>query len=297
MSVDDRRHRRWSGYPSQTLLALFSLALSLLFVFVLVGCADKEGAKGTPSVTRTVTVPATPLPAAPTSLPAGATTGARIRARGILRVGVRYDLAPFGYITDDGEVAGFGVDAGRELARRWLGDAQSVEFRQVRSDTAIEYLEAGDVDVVITALTHSQDQEQRADFSLPYFYDGHALLVRSADADVIGGLAGLQGRPVAVVAWEGADDVLGAAVPFTPTFQIYDRFDAAVEALGRGEVEAVADLRRRLFWGNRMFPETTIIGQHTSAAVAFAFRQNDPFFADLVNLTFQEMVADGSYLG
>jgi putative glutamine transport system substrate-binding protein len=260
-------------------------------LLLLAACASGESAE----------VPQTPVPAAtsplstPTPLPDDATTAARIRARGYLLVGVRYDLQPFGYVTQGGELAGFGVDLGRELARRWLGDAQAVQFRQVRSDTAVEHLQAGDVDVIAAALTHTQDWEAGADFSLPYFVDGQALLVRATDAAAIGGPANLAGRPVGVVAWGEAGDALAAAVPFTLTLQLYDRFDAAVAALGRGEVDAVADLRRRLFWGNRMLPEAVIVGQYTAAPVALAFPQNDSFFADLVNLTFQEMVADGTY--
>jgi polar amino acid transport system substrate-binding protein len=151
------------------------------------------------------------------------------------------------------------------------------------------------VDIVITALFHRQDWEAGVDFSLPYFMDGQALLVRAGDAAAIGGPLGLEGRTVGVVAWEEAADALRGAVPFTFTLQTYDRFDAAVAALGRGEVDAVASLRRRLFWGRRLLPEAAIVGQYTAAPVAFAFPQNDPLFADLVNLTFQEMVVDGTY--
>ncbi len=263
----------------------------LLIVCLLTACAG-ERETGT---TATISPVATPLSPVPTPLPDNATTGARIRARGHLLVGVRYDLQPFGYITDDGEVAGFEVDLGRELARRWLGDAGAVQFRQVRSDTAIEHLQAGDVDIVIAALTHMQGREGGADFSLMYFVDGQALLVRAADEAAIGGPAGLEGRPVGVVAWGEAHEALEAAVPFTITLQPYDRFDAAVAALGRGEVDAVADMSRRLFWGRCVLPETAIVGQYTAAPVALAYPQNDPFFADLVNLTFQEVVSDGTY--
>ena len=118
----------------------------------------------------------TPVAATPIALPSQATTGARILSRGFLRVGVRYDLQPFGSVTGDGGLAGFDVDLGRELARRWLGDAEAVQFRQVRSDTAVERLEAGEVDIVIAALTHTRDREAGADFTLPYFIDGQALL-------------------------------------------------------------------------------------------------------------------------
>jgi ABC-type amino acid transport substrate-binding protein len=276
------------------------MALWLLLVaFLLVSCVGGEETGVAPTSAPDAVTPSSASPTPP-PLPEGATIGARIRSRGTLLVGVRYDLQPFGYVTEEGEVAGFGVDFGRELARRWLGDAQAVQFRQVRSDTAVEHLQAGDVDIVITALTHTQDREAGADFSLPYFVDGQALLVRAADAatanaGVLGGPAGLEGRPVGVVAWEEAAGALRAAVPFTPTIQTYDRFDAAVAALGQGEVDAVASLRRRLFWGARLLPGTAIIGQYTATPVSLAFPQDDPFFADLVNLTFQEMVVDGAY--
>lgn len=230
-----------------------------------------------------------------TALPPGATTGARILARGLLRVGVRYDLEPFSSVTADGGLAGFDVDLGRELARRWLGDAGAVEFSQVRSDTAIERLEAGDVDIVLAALTHTRDREAGGDFSLPYFIDGQAILVRSADPTPIRGPDDVAGRTVGVVSWADAHDALRAAVPFTLTVRAYDRFDQAVAALGRGEVDAVGETRRRLFWGMRMLPGSAVVGQYTAEPVAIAFPQDDPFFADLVRLTLQDLVADGTF--
>ncbi len=290
MNWDNQRHRMCAGRLHPNHVPCFPLWL-LLVACLLTACATGGGTE----TASTLSPIATPLAPVPTPLPDNATTAARIRARGYLLVGVRYDLQPFGYITNEGQVAGFDVDLGRELARRWLGDTQAVQFRQVRSDTAIEHLQAGDVDVVIAALTHTQDWEAGADFSLPYFVDGQALLVRGADAAAIGGPMSLEGRPVGAVAWDTAGDALEAAVPFTLTLQPYDRFDATVAALGRGEIDAVADLRRRLFWGQRILPETAIVGQYTAVPVAIAFSQDDPFFADLVNLTFQEIVSDGIY--
>jgi putative glutamine transport system substrate-binding protein len=264
------------------------IAALLIAALLFAACTGEEA---------TPVVP-TPSPAAtstPTPLPPGATLAARIRARGVLLVGIRYDLQPFGYVTAEGTLAGFDVDLGREFARRWLGDATAVQFRQVRSDTAVEHLQAGDVDLVIAALPHTQDREAGADFTLPYFIDGQALLVRAADAAAVAGPSSLAGIPVGVVSWGDAGDALWAAVTFTPTLQPYDRFDTAVAALGTGEVAAVADLRSRLFWGMQMQPSSVIVGQYTSLPLALAYPQNDSYFADLVNLTLQEMVADGTY--
>lgn len=265
--------------------------IAALWIAVLLLAACNGGTPTPPAIS-------TPPPAvtvAPTPLPPGATVAARIRARGVLLVGVRYDLQPFGYVTAEGTLAGFDVDLGREFARRWLGDATAVQFRQVRSDTAVEHLQAGDVDLVIAALPHTQDREAGADFTLPYFTDGQALLVRAADAAVISGPANLAGLPVGYVSWGDSGDALWATVTFTPTLQPYSRFDVAVAALGTGEVAAVADLRSRLFWGMQMQPGSVIVGQYTSFPLALAYPQGDAYFADMVNLTFQEMLADGTY--
>ncbi|MBN1976053.1 MAG: transporter substrate-binding domain-containing protein [Anaerolineae bacterium] len=263
----------------------------LTVALVLASCTTGEH----PEATAPFIPTATPPPPTSDPLPDNVTTGARIRARGYLVVGIRYDLPPFGYVTDEGEAAGFGVDVGRELARRWLGDPLAVKFRQVRADTAAAHIRDGDVDIVITALTHTQDREEGADFTLPFFIDGQALLVRAADANTIGKPADMAGRAVGVEAWSGAENALWAAVEFTPTILAYNYLDEAASALSSGGVDAVADLRHRLFRERYLFPGLAIVGQYTSAPMAFAYPENDAFFADLVNLTFQEMVVDGAY--
>jgi glutamate/aspartate transport system substrate-binding protein len=206
---------------------------------------------------------------------------------------MRYDLPPFGYVTE-GEVAGFDVDLGRELAHRWLQDPEAVRFRQVRSDTAADHLLAGDVDLVLTALVHSQAAEEQVDFGLPLFIDGQAFLVHAAEALSITAPSDLAGMPVAVVDGAEAGGALEASGPLTPTIMTYESLEAAVDALAQGEVRAVADLRRRLVRGLPTVVETTIAGQYSWLPVAPAYPPNEPGMADLVALTFQELTADGT---
>lgn len=263
----------------------------ILIALLVVSCSGDQEAESAVILTPSPAGSSAP----PTPLPAGATTAARIRARGVLRVGIRYDLYPFGTINAAGQPEGFGVDMGRELAWRWIGDATAVEFRQVRSDTAVEHIQSGDVDIVIAALTHSQQWEAGADFTLPIFIDGQALLVRGDDAALITSPGALEGRLVGIVTWNGAENALRAATPITLSLQNFDRFDTAVYAMGAGEVDAIADQRRRLFWGMALQPGSTIVGQYSVEPVALAFPQNDAYFADMVNLTLQDMVLDSTY--
>ncbi len=58
-------------------------------------------------------------------------------------------------------LAGLEIDLARELARRWLGDADAVQFRQVRTDTAMEHLQAGTVDIVLAGSAHAASRDRR----------------------------------------------------------------------------------------------------------------------------------------
>jgi polar amino acid transport system substrate-binding protein len=271
------------GRTKSFLRMLISVSF-LVIVLFLAGCGDEATPESRP----------TPTPS-PTSAPAEASVPARIRARGSLVVGLRYDLPPFGYVMEEGALAGFDVDLGRELARRWLGDPEAVAFRQVRSDTAAEHVLAGDVDLVLTALVHAQDVEGQVDFGPPLFEDGQALLVRATDVPTVSAPASLGGRLVGVVAGSPAEGALAATVSFTPTLVAYTDFEQAVDALTRGEVDAVADLRRRLVRGMSRAPETVIVGQYSRAFLAPAYASRESGLADLVALTLQEMFSDGSF--
>jgi len=246
-------------------------------------------------------VAVTPTPEQPPTLPAPSHVQvegplpARIRARGVVLVGVRYDLPPFGYVTGEGDLAGFDVDLARELARRWLGDPQAVAFRQVRSDTAVEHILAGDVDLTLTALAHTQELEEPVDFGPPLFGDGQALLAWATDVPTITAPADLEGRAVGTVAGSEAEDGLAAAVPFTPTLLTYADFDQALAALERREVVAVADFRHRLVRGLSHLPGTAIVGQYSHLLLAPAYRPDEPGLADLLALTLQDMFADGTF--
>ncbi len=219
-------------------------------------------------------------------------TMARILARGEMVVGVRYDLEPFSYITANSELAGLEIDLARELARRWLGNPDAVRFRQVRSDSAFQHLANGTVDIVLAGVIHTQEMENQADFSPAYFMDGLAFL--TFPELNIQDLAGLQDRRIGVVTWTGSRATIDATVPVSKTFVAYDNFFDAIEALRTREIDVYGDMRHRLERARRLVTGTVVVAQTTWEPMAMAYRQDDPFFANLVTLTFQDMAADGT---
>ena len=57
-----------------------------------------------------------PSPEVEVNLPESMSTAARITQRGTLRVGVKFDLPPFGFSSAEGQIVGFDVDIAREFA-------------------------------------------------------------------------------------------------------------------------------------------------------------------------------------
>ncbi|MEX2447035.1 MAG: amino acid ABC transporter substrate-binding protein [Dehalococcoidia bacterium] len=107
----------------------------------------------------------------------------RVSARGVLRVGVNDALPGFGYLQPDGSFAGFDVDFGRAVAAAVLGDADLVELIPVSATNRFDSLRSGEIDVLIrnTSWSLSRDASLQFAFSVPTFYDGQGVMVRTAD--------------------------------------------------------------------------------------------------------------------
>jgi len=263
------------------------LLVLIVLTTLLTGCAElRQTAQSTPEPVNYAT------PTLAINFPAETSTVARMQTRGEMVVGIRYDLEPLSYITPEGELAGLEIDLARELARRWLGDPNAVQFRQVRSDTSFQHILSGEVDFVLAGVTRTQQDEAQVDFSLPYFIDGQALLTFPETG--IQSLADLEGRRVGTVSWTRSQSTLAAATPVSPTYQSFPNFFDAVEALRTRQVEVYADERHRLLRAQRMVAGTVIVGQYTQTPFAAVYRQNDPFFDNLITLTLQDLVRDGT---
>ncbi|PMP85396.1 MAG: adhesin, partial [Thermodesulfobium narugense] len=102
-----------------------------------------------------------------------------IKDRGILNVGVKYDVPKFGYKDPKtGKVEGFEIDIAHEMAKKILGNPDKVNLIAVTPKTRGPLLDNGEVDMVIATFTITPEREKSFNFSIPYFTDGVALLVK-----------------------------------------------------------------------------------------------------------------------
>jgi polar amino acid transport system substrate-binding protein len=88
-----------------------------------------------------------------------------ILKRGVVRIGVPIDVAPFGFTDSDGKPAGFDVDLANMVAKD-LG--VKVELQQITGINRIPYLLTNKVDIVISVMGATPQRAQQVAFTSPY---------------------------------------------------------------------------------------------------------------------------------
>ena len=100
----------------------------------------------------------------------------KIRAQGVMIVGVKSDFAPFGFLSEDGKLQGFEID----LARR-IGAEIGVRVETVSVSTANRFqrLEQGAVQLVIATAAYTRERRKIATAIEPgYFGAGVNVMLR-----------------------------------------------------------------------------------------------------------------------
>ncbi|GJM81520.1 hypothetical protein HMSSN139_40160 [Paenibacillus sp. HMSSN-139] len=116
---------------------------------------------------------------APAAGESGAGALGKIKDRGKLVVGVKYDTKLFGLKDPaSGNVEGFDVDISKAIAKHILGDENALELKEVTSKTRIPMLNNGEIDMIVATMTITEERKKEVDFSDVYFQAGQSLLVK-----------------------------------------------------------------------------------------------------------------------
>ncbi|WP_456397607.1 transporter substrate-binding domain-containing protein [Desulfurobacterium sp.] len=223
--------------------------------------------------------------------PAKAGTLDKIKQRGYMIVGVKYDFKPFGFVNEKGEVVGFDVDLVKYIAKK-LG--VKVKLVQVTSKTRIPMLESGSVDLVAASMTHTRKRDLPIDFSISYYFDGQAILARSdCTAKSYKDFAGKR-----VAAIQGATSGPNFK-RVQPKAQIvyFQEYPQALMALMKGKVDAITtDYSWCATQAKDSHGRLKVIGEpFTYEPYGMGVRENDSDFRDAINFAIQDAVTDGTY--
>jgi polar amino acid transport system substrate-binding protein len=158
------------------------------------------------------------------------------RATPVIRVGINSSYAPFESVDDRGRLAGFDIDLVNAWART---QGVAIKFVNLPWPRLLESLEAGRVDMVVSAVAISPERLRRFDFSRPYFQEPQVLLLPVASRReepktlaAVGVLAGSSG-----IDWLARQGVRPAAM------KLFDGVPPMVAALKAGDIDgAFGDL-------------------------------------------------------
>ncbi len=102
----------------------------------------------------------------------------KIKGAGVLRVGVKTDYRPFGFLDPAGKVVGMEPDLAADLAKRLN---VKLELVPVQTANRIEFLQQGRIDLMIATMSVNDQRRKVVGVIEPFYYaGGTSLLVRKS---------------------------------------------------------------------------------------------------------------------
>ena len=101
-----------------------------------------------------------------------------IAQQGKLRVGVKCDYPPAGFLGGDGKPIGVEVDMARHLAEVAFGSADKVDLQCVTSENRVPALVGKKVDLILATLGITPARQKVIYFTVPYFWGSSSFLVK-----------------------------------------------------------------------------------------------------------------------
>ncbi len=222
--------------------------------------------------------------------PAAAGTLDRIAETGVIRAGTRMDAIPFAFDDGSGKPIGFSVDLIEEIraaAEKSLGKPIKVELSVVTPANRVQRVADGELDIVCEITTPTWEREQHVDFSIPIFRDGTRIL---AFRDTVRAITNPKDMLIGVAEGTTTATILADALPGI-RIKNYPSMDEAFVALGKGEVQGVANIGVVLLGLSRKFeptrsvvllPRSAPFGNETMSCMV---PQDDSAWRDFVNHT------------
>jgi glutamate/aspartate transport system substrate-binding protein len=230
-------------------------------------------------------------------------TLAKVRASGIITLGYRDASFPFSYVRPGSpEPLGYSVDlckgVAAEVTRELQGAPVRIAYEPVTSDTRIEAVTSGKIDIECGSTTDNVEREKTVAFSPLIFVAGTKLLARRGGP--IRSFRDLTGKTLVVTsgttnekAMRALNDKykLGILIVAAPDH------DASYEMLASGKADAFAtdDVLLNGFISSRNAGATMeVVGDYlTYEPYGLMFRKDDPEMSEAVRRAFAAMASDG----
>ena len=212
----------------------------------------------------------------------------RIKASGVLRVGLEGTYPPFNFQDKNGQLAGFEVDFAKALAAQ-LG--VKAEFHPAPFAGLLGSLESGRVDVVINQITITPDRQAKYDFSEPYTVSG-IQIIKLKDRPGLKKPEDLAGKKVGVGLGTNYEQWIRANVP-SADVRTYDDDPTKYQDLRAGRTDAVLNDRLVAADFVKTSPEFVASGPPFAAQGAGVAMKKDPGLKVVIDQGVDALRANG----
>jgi len=216
---------------------------------------------------------------------------ADVQSAKALRIGTEGTYAPFTFHDASGQLVGFDVEIGREVAKRLGVEATFVEGKW---DGLIAGLAADRYDAVINQVGITEERKARFDFSDPYIVSKAVLIVKQGN-EAIKGFGDLKGKRAAqslTSNYGRLAEEAGATLVGT------DGFDQSVQLVLTGRADATINDNLSFLDFKKQKPDAPVLvvaTQGEAAASGIIVQKDNPDLVAAINKALGEMKADGTY--
>lgn len=213
-----------------------------------------------------------------------------MRPGGVLRIGYYAEVPPFAYLNGSGELVGYDVAFGCQLAYELQCRAEFVPFR--RFTRLKEHFRTGDFDICMSAVVVTLNRFRSEEFSSPVMEQPLSLIVPT---DAVARFSdGAVPRDVTVGGIGAFADPIGRRL--FPQAHVVDIQDKGLHALRDGEVSAVLWSRAQAEAWTSLHPGyQAVTAEPPTGTVTFAYAlpAGSPESLHLVNYFLQAKKSDG----
>ncbi|MEP6563389.1 MAG: glutamate ABC transporter substrate-binding protein [Nakamurella sp.] len=216
---------------------------------------------------------------------------------GKMTIGIAYDQPGLSF-KDGDKYTGFDVDTATYVAAALGVPAENITWKEANGDDRLNLLESGEVDLIVSTFSITDDRKKQIEFAGPYFEAHQDLLVRRNE-ETITGPETLGGRTLcAVPGTTSADNVL-AKYQGQITLVELPTFSECVQALNDSKVDAVTtdDVILAGFAAEDQYRgKLRVIGKGFSDELyGIGIKKGDTEMVDKVNAALKQYIDDGSW--
>ena len=219
------------------------------------------------------------------------TTLDKVQEEGILTIGMSADYKPFEYTDENGEIVGFDVDIAKAIGEK-LG--VEVKFVDTAFSGLIPGLKSDKYDLIMSAMTITEERAKSVDFTNQYFNAGQVVAVMEDNND-IKGHKDLTGKKVGVQLGT-TGDLKVSEMDNIEQIKRYEKIPQAFIDLRNGRLDAIVNDLPVTAAYILKHPEVKMVGKpFTTEHYGIAARPGDEELLKEVNGALKEIKEDGTY--